>query len=266
MVRTSLRFAFFRVRRVRWAGLTTSPSPAVHAWSFAMSIVPSSKPDRIAFYEDHIAVWTASATDLGILPSECTALAALVASARSAYSNQGIAADAARSATSDATLAVQSMHTLGASVIAKIKAYAESTGNPGVLNTAQLPQPNPDSPVGPPGKPTDFVVTLNQSGSLNLKWKCANPPGAVGTVYEVLRRIGAGGTFTYVGVAGGDKSYTDETLPAGSSGVAYRVTGLRSGLRGPTVQCDVNFGVAGGGGFTVQSVVESEAPEIKVAA
>lgn len=233
-----------------------------------MAIVPTNKQDRLVFYEGHIGMWTEHYSDLGITSAECAALAALITAGRAAYTTQVDNAAIARASTSDANIAIAAIHALGAPMIAKIKAYAETTNDPGVLNTAGLPQPSPDSPVGPPGKPTDFTVLLNQGGSLTIKWKCTNPIGGTGTVYEVQRRLSPGGPFTYVGVSGGDKTYNDETLPAGSTGVAYRVTGLRSGLRGPTVQCDVNFGVSGGGGggFAVSDVTETEVVNAQMAA
>ena len=214
-----------------------------------MPIVPGTNIGKITFYEAHIAKWTANATNIGLVAADCTALDALITSARKAYDDQQIALAAAKSATTAMRLAVAQMHTLGAADIAKIKAFAEATDNDGVYVLADIPAPAAPSPVGPPGTPFDFTVGLAQSGAVILKWKCVNPSGASGTVYEVRRRIGSsgsggGGGFNFVGAVG-TRSFTDETIPSGSSGVTYEITAVRSTRRGLPAQFNVNFGVGG---------------------
>lgn len=231
-----------------------------------MGLVPETRVEKIQFFENHISTWTSNALEIGTTVSAVGALEALTTAARAALLAQGEAADAAKAATASYYAAVSAMAKTGGDIISAIRTYARTTNNEGVWDLAALPRPSQDSPIPAPGSPRDFVVTLNQTGFLTIKWKCTNPEGAAGTVYEVARRLTAGGPFVYIGVAGGDKTYTDQTLPAGSTGVAYRVTGLRSGLRGPTVQADVNFGISGGGGFTIASVVETETPEVQIAA
>ena len=61
-------------------------------------------------------------------------------------------------------------------------------------------------------------------------------------------------TVLMVAAAGGDKTFIDDTLPVGSTGVVYELTGIRSTRRGLSNQFNVNFGVGGGGGFTVTQV------------
>ena len=106
-----------------------------------------------------------------------------------------------------------------------------------------------------PGKPTGLVVTLDESGVLNLAWKCPNPPGTMGTVYQIWRRTTPTGAFEYLGGVG-EKKFTDATIPAGSSQVSYQVQAVRSTAVGEWAQFDVQFGVGGG---TVASVSETAA-------
>lgn len=214
-----------------------------------MSVVPNTKSGKLEFYESHIEGWVENAADIGVQPSQLTALSALIAAARTSYTAQQVAADAARDATGDSNLAISAMHKLGSATIAQIRAFAETTNNPGVFTLASLPFPADPSPVGPPGKPSDLEVSILIGGSLHLRWKCENPPNASGTVYEVRRRIG-GGSFVIIGAAGGNKEFIDATLPGGSTGVVYEITGMRTGLRGLSNQFNVNFGV-GGAGITV---------------
>ena len=54
------------------------------------------------------------------------------------------------------------------------------------------------------------------NGALIMKWKCANPAGSSGTVYQVFRRIGGTGEFTYLGGCG-TKEFIDATIPAGAT-------------------------------------------------
>jgi hypothetical protein len=220
-----------------------------------MSIVPNTDIGKLTFYEAHIAGWTSNATQIGLVAADCTALSGLITSARKAYDNQQTALQAARAATMNMHNAVLAMHALGSADIAKIKAYADTTHNPNVYPLASIPAPASPSPVGPPGTPTDFSVSLTQDGAVVLKWKCANPAGASGTVYEVRRRIESEGTFAYLGSVG-SKTFTDDTLPAGSSGVTYQITAIRSTKRGDPAQFNVNFGVGGGGGMFIASTSE----------
>jgi hypothetical protein len=93
--------------------------------------------------------------------------------------------------------------------------------------------------------PTDFTATLDPTGVLNLAWKCANPPGASGTIYQVSRQVGAAGTMQIIGAAG-DKKFIDATLPIGSTQVTYRIMALRSTVAGTPNEFTVKFGVTGG--------------------
>jgi len=142
------------------------------------------------------------------------------------------------------------MQTEGAGLIRTIKNKAESTNDPNVYVLAQIPSPATPTPVGPPGTPTDFRIELLQYGGLKLTFKCSNPTGSVGTIYEVKRRNGATGAFTYIG-ATGVKSFTDATLPSGLTSVTYQITAIRSTASGIPAQFSINFGVGGGGGFTI---------------
>lgn len=222
-----------------------------------MSIVPNTNIGKLTFYEAHIPGWTTNAVQLGLTSGDCTALDSLVKASRTAFDNQQLALDAAKSASGIMRTAIAAMHALGATDIAKIKAFAESTGNPDVYFKANIPAPATPAPVGPPGTPTDFTVSLNQSGAVTLRWKCANPPGAAGTIYQVRRKIGSGAFVSFDGV--GKRTFTDATIPAGSTGVMYEITATRSTIRGEPAMFNVNFGI-GGDGMMIASVTEVATP------
>ncbi|HEV2295585.1 MAG TPA: hypothetical protein VGR35_17180 [Tepidisphaeraceae bacterium] len=117
-----------------------------------------------------------------------------------------------------------------------------------VYDLAQIPAPALPTPVTTLGMPANFTATLDQSGALTLKWKCASPR-ASGTVYQVWRRTTPAGEFTYLGGVG-DKKDVDAAIPAGYSQVTYQIQAVRSTAVGPWAQFNVNFGVSTGGAMT----------------
>ena len=227
-----------------------------------MTTVPDTRRGKIEFYETHLAPWTMGAASIGLTPESVAALAALTAAARAAFDAAAAARQAAMAATQDFHNKVRAMHAgpgAGADMIAAIRNFAQATNNPNVYVLAQIPAPAKPrvTPPPPPGTPSQFRVGLLQNGALELTWKCNNPDGTVGTIYEIKRRIAppAGGSpagaFTFIGTTG-VKSFTDETLPAGSgSQVTYQVTAVRSTSRGNPAQFTVNFGTGGTSGVGV---------------
>jgi hypothetical protein len=241
-----------------------------------MSIVPTTRLEKIEFYESHIDPWEAGPTKIGLTAAQVTALATLTTQARAAYN----AAEAARQASKAATLnyyeRVRAMHSgpgAGSDMIELIKNYADTTDNAQVYVDAQIPAPATPGVTPPPGTPFEFTVGLLQNGAVELKWKCNNPSGTSGTIYEVKRRIGsaASAPFTFVG-ATGVRSFTDETIPGGggSSPCTYQVTAVRSTARGNPAQFTVSFGIGGGGGaggnFAITGVSADDGTKVKLAA
>lgn len=221
-----------------------------------MGVVPDSRLGKIEFYEAHIAPWTSNAAAIGVTPASVTSLAALTTTARKAYESAESARQAAKAATQAFYDAVRAMHSgpgAGQDMIDQIRVRAQSTNNPNVYVLAQIPPPATPGTTPPPGTPFEFTVGLLQNGALELKWKCNNPSGTQGTIYEVLRKIGSG-AFNFVG-ASGVRVFTDETLPSGSAPVTYQITAVRSTSRGNPAQFTVNFGI-GGPGLTIASITE----------
>jgi len=226
------------------------------SWSIIMGTVPNDRLGKIEFYEAHLAPWTINAAAIGLLPASVTALGTLTTQARAAFNAAEAARQAARAATQNFYDKVRNMHGgagAGSDMIETIKNYAQSKNDPNIYVLAQIPPPAVPGITPPPGTPFDFTVGLLQNGALELKWKCNNPSGTQGTIYEVKRQIG-GGALTFVG-ATGVKVFTDETLPSGSSPATYQITAVRSTARGNPAQFTVNFGI-GGPGLTIASVTE----------
>ena len=212
-----------------------------------MGIVPPSRIGKVQFYEAHIQPWTTNAAAIGLTPADVAALAAATGAARVAYNAMLAARDAAKAATQNFYGKVSIMHSdpgAGSDMIDTIKNFAQSNDNPNVYVLAQIPPPAQGGAVPPPGTPFDFRVGLRQDGAVELRWKCNNPSGAAGTVYEILRGV-SGGALQFVDNAG-ERLYLDQTVPANSGPVTYQITGVRSTLRGDPAQFTVQFGAGNG--------------------
>ncbi len=208
-----------------------------------MSIVPTSRLGKVEFYEIRISPWASNALAIGLDVSNVTALGTATGAARVAYNEMIAARTASRVATQNFYDMVSTMHSnpgFGSDMIDTIKNFAQTSDDDNVYVLAQIPGPTPPGVIPAPGIPFGFRAGLLQDGSVELKWKSSNPPGAVGTVYEIFRSID-GAAMTYVDTAG-KKTFTDTTLPDGCGPVTYRVTGVRSTLKGDPGQFTVQMG------------------------
>ncbi|MCL4220112.1 MAG: hypothetical protein KJZ65_01955 [Phycisphaerales bacterium] len=230
-----------------------------------MATVPTTNLGKIEFYESHLPAWGTNAVAIGLTAGSVTSLATLTAAARTAYNAHVAAQAAARAATANYYDKVAAMHAgpgAGSDMIRTIRAFAQSSNNPNVYVLAQIPPPATPGPVPAPGTPFAFKVGLLQNGALELKWKCHNPSGASGTVYEIMRRVGSG-PFSYLD-APGQRQFVDAGVPAGAASVTYQITAARSTTRGNPAQFTVTFGTGAGAG-TIASVT-SDAVAVKMAA
>jgi hypothetical protein len=219
-----------------------------------MPVIPDDRVGKITFCENHTTPWQAAATEIGTTTAAVTDLITKTTAARSAYNAQQAAQQTAKAATLTFNQAVDDMAAAAQAIIGQIRVKAATAGD-SVYATAEIPAPATPSPIGPLGKPSDFTVELDQTGALNLKWKCSNPVGASGTVYQIWRRIGATGEFAYLGGVGG-KKYTDLDVPPGSAQVQYQIQAVRSTSVGPFALFIVNFG-SGASGVAEATVTEA---------
>lgn len=144
-------------------------------------------------------------------------------------------------------------------MLAKIIQNSPTTTNAMRLELGLPQRGATPTPVPAPGTPFKFKVSLDQTGALTLGWKCVNPKGASGTMYQVWRKIGPTGSYEYLG-GSGKKDFIDDSIPAGTSQLTYKIQGVRSSVVGAFAQYTVSFGTGGG----VMSVVE--VPALKRAA
>jgi hypothetical protein len=230
-----------------------------------MSVVPKKFAERIGYCEAHIEPFQTNATAIGTTSVAVTDLQTKTAAARAALSAQTEARVAAKAATSALKTTVNAMSIAMQDIIKQIRVKASTAGD-GVYDLAQIPPPATPSSRPEPGTPSNLKVTLDGNGALILQWKCNNPPGTSGTMYQVWRKVGPTGAVEYVGGVG-EKKFTDDTLPAGASQVTYQIQAARSTKVGLWGTFLVQFGVSGGGAMTA-SVVETTptTPAPKIAA
>jgi hypothetical protein len=212
------------------------------------TVLPKTNVEKIQFCEQHVATWTSNAVAMGSSASAITAWSAQVSAARAAFNAQKVAQDAAKDATITYKQALEAMTASTADIIKAVKAKAAVSGD-SIYVLASIPVPATPAPKPAPGKPSNLVVLLGETGVLDLAWKCVNPPGTAGTLYQVWRQIGEAGDLVYLGGAG-EKKFTDDTLPAGSMNVMYQIQAVRSTAVGEFATFNVRFGVSTGGAVT----------------
>lgn len=212
-----------------------------------MSLAPRNAAEYVPWAQSHADLFVTNATLLGVPAASASAYKTAADALSKTLSSQVDAADAARAATATLNDAVDANRRALADIIRLVRVKAAASADPQAIYTAAgIPAPASPSPVAPPGLPRDFTVTIISTGAPVLRWKCTNPVNGPGTVYKVERTIGVGNTRTFCGLAGGEKTFTDSTLPLGTDAVTYFVTGQRSGVIGPTGEVNVRFGTVGG--------------------
>jgi hypothetical protein len=213
-------------------------SRRVCADALGMRVVPRNKQPQIQFFLTRLEPWTDHAVQIGTTPEMVATLVDQTEAARAAYAEQQQAQQAALNATLRCQIAVDRMAATGAAIISQVRAQAAMNGN-GVYSLASISPAAKASPIGQPGKPSAFTFAIDGQGVLTLQWKCKHPRGAVGTIYEVHRRVG-NGELVYLGTTG-EKRFVDQTIPSVPQ-IVYQVRAIRSTAIGDWATFNVNFG------------------------
>ncbi len=224
--------------------------------------------------ESHLGPWSDHAglnsNQIGVTIASVETLESQTAAARAAYEAMLAAQQQARAATQAWHDAQRTMRDTGAGLIQAIKAHAAVVKNPNVYTLAQLPPAkNPASPGSAPAPeiPANLQATLTNTGAIRLTWDAST---AGGTAFEIYRKAPpttpatpappsanaapptslstAAARFVLIGVASGTRTFTDTSLPAGTSTltpVLYHVRALRRGrASSPSAIIAVQFGEA----------------------
>ncbi|MBX3396680.1 MAG: hypothetical protein KF841_15065 [Phycisphaerae bacterium] len=199
-----------------------------------MSTFPRGRTaDFIEWCQAHDPVFIENATDIGLTASQADDFAEATLKAHLKIVAQREAMQAAMVATQEARAAVALLRAEASRAVLSIRSHAENAKNPlAIYNKAQIAPPAVRS-VGPaPVTPKNLIAVLEAAtGSLMLRWKCAQPEGASGTVYMVRRRLPGETEFRFIG-ASGQKFFEDAKLPVGVKEVEYTVQAIRGPREG----------------------------------
>jgi hypothetical protein len=232
-----------------------------------MSVLPRSTTELIEWCALRAPIWVTNAPGLGLSASQAQAVQTACTSAQGALATRDMAESEARSANEALRGEARDLRAVASDAVQLIRIFAENQAKPSnVYALAQIPAPANPSPIPPPGIPSDFTVTLQQTGDMALAWKCQNPPGSRGVVYLIERRLNAAGPYTFR-AAVGQRKFVDNTIPFGTDQIDYRITAQRSDATGDPAIWTVRFGSGGGGTFTVEQIEDDgSAPAAKLAA
>jgi hypothetical protein len=229
-----------------------------------MPVLPDKRLEQIQFFETRLPAWQAApAAAIGLTTAQINALASATQNARDAFNAAQTARAASKAATTAYHTASDDMRELGADLIKTIKAFAELQASPGgVYALAQIPEPSPPEPLGPPGKPGDFAVALETGGAITLSWSAQNARASSGAFFTVARKLPGEADFAFIGGTRGSTTesrrifFTDTTVPssAAAQGVQYRVRGQRGTVVGQYSDgITIEFGVDGAGAINVSA-------------
>jgi len=225
-----------------------------------MSIVPETRIGKVNFYTAHLPLWRANAAALGLTTAEVDALEAATLAAAQAQLAQREAEEAAKAATQNFHNDVATMQTLGASLLRTIKNRAATLDDPELYALAAIPAPRNASRTLPPGIPSQLKVELLASGALRLAWKCSNPDGTTGTLYEIKRRME--GSLVRESVlareAGGIPSHGDAMHQTSKCRKGFLPGGVREGILAPAVAVNSEFVYIGASG--VKQFIDTSLP------
>ena len=185
-----------------------------------MAEVPNTVLGKIEFFEQHIPVWSADPTAIGLTAQQIIDLTGLTGAARVAYNDAQSVRQTAKAATLTQNNAVADMMAFGTAAIATIKAFADISGDDQSVYAA---------------------AELLNTGQIKLSWK-----GTVahGTFYAVWRRLGEGQPYETLGSVSA-KSFTDTTIPVATPEATYYLITHRDELSSEATEpITVRFGYA----------------------
>ena len=205
-----------------------------------MRLVPEDKNGKVVFYQSRVSAWIEHAAEIGLDPGELSLMQADIDEAQAKLTAHFEMQIAARAATIGMNEAIETMCTRGARLIAMIRGTAGINGGP-VYQLSHLPPPKTPSIMGPPGDPAEFKSSIDQIGWLTLRWKCKNPRGSCGTMYQLRRQLNGEGPFEHLDMVG-KKVFIDRGVPLGAKMAVYEVKSIRTTRSGKATRHSVYFG------------------------
>lgn len=218
-----------------------------------MPVVPETISGKIEFFEEHLPVWTADPTTIGLTPAQVTQLASLTAAARDAFDAAQTVRMNSRTATQTQNRAVADMAAFGGDLIKTIRAFAETTGDESVYELAAIPAPAPPAPAPPPTTPENVRAVIDASGNVVVTWESENVAPHTGAYFSVRRKLETETAYKEIG-ASGTRQFIDGAIPNGTVSARYQIRAHRGDLQSAWCQAVVvQFSPAAGaeGGLTL---------------
>lgn len=188
-----------------------------------MSVLSDKRSEVIQFFTQRLASWQANPELIGLTAAQVTELAGLTASASSRYQDALQARQASKDRTLEYHEGADTLRDFGAALIAAIKAFAETSGDPGVYALASIPEPADPSPSAAPAVPTSITLFMRAQGSIEIRWDGSL---AGGTFYEVQRSLNDGTSWSTIASIPARETL-DETVPQGTARAYYRIRGVK---------------------------------------
>jgi len=220
-------------------------------------VFPSKNIELPGIVLQKVDVWEdAPPADIGLDVARVTALKDANSAAQVALTDLIAKKAAAENATAVFNTACKTVRQLGGQCVRSIDAFALASVKPAeVWELAGIPAPKTPGTGPGPAQPFGLLATLNNLGELTLTWKCSNPRGVTGVIYQVLRGLNGAVPTAYDVI--GEKRFVDGNVPMGTQSVTYIVRGKhgqRTGL--PSSDFVIRFGT-GGGGMVIASQGET---------
>ena len=219
------------------------------------TVIPTADDAFINWMNEHSNAWS-NPTVVGLTQASYDIFKGEVSDMNAAWDEWARAKIAYKAASDNWKAKKAQVRKTGSNDVKTIRAFAARQPDPqAVLDIARIPAPKTPNFGVPPGQPTGAEVSLDvNTGNLQVRFDCNNPPGLSGTVYIVQRRIAQAtapavfGPWNQAAVTS-VKRFVDSTITAGTAAVQYLITAQRGTIVGTTSQpITVQFGRAGGAG------------------
>lgn len=232
-----------------------------------MTTIPRGDFDSIQFFKVHASQWADHAAEVGLSQAEADRALELAKAAAEAHAQVMAVRQQALAATEALERAIAAMRSTGGKAIAKIRAHAAMSDDPGVITLALLEPASTRRAPLPPAQPRIISAELQPLGAIKLRWRVHHTleTRAEGTQYMVMRMIpGVAGEERWRMLPGGlvagrgrkSREFTDHTLPPaavlgrGGGEVRYTIVPRRAGVEGAaSLPHTVRFGAVGGLAF-----------------
>lgn len=192
--------------------------------------VPKDARPLAEFARARLTPWTEHIAAIGVPPAVLAEVTARTPELEAAIRAANEARLAAQAATDAMNVAARQLFESAAIAVRSIRTHASATDDPKVYGLAQIDPPRGRARVADaPSTPTQLTASVDRSGAVTLTWRTRQPRGVSNVVYEVRRSLELGSVPTDIIALASGRTFRDETVPLGTTRVAYMLTARRGG-------------------------------------